>query len=57
MTLREYIEKREQVIDNQLEKVIKQDTINAPAIIFADIQMTELELIKVALEDGEIEGI
>ena len=57
MTLREYIEKREQVIDNQLEKVIKQDTINTPAIVFANIQMTELELIKVALEDGEIEGI
>lgn len=35
MTLKEYIEKREQVIDNQLEKVIKLDTINTPAIVFA----------------------
>lgn len=57
MTLYEYLEKREQVLDNQLEKVMEQDTINAVAVSVINAQITELEIIKVALEDGKIEGI
>ena len=57
MTLREYIEKREQVLDNQLEKVMAQDVINSIAISVVNAQLTELEILKVAVEDGKIEGI
>ena len=56
MTLSEYIENREQALDNQLEKVMEQDTINAVAVAVVNAQITELELIKIALEDGKIEG-
>lgn len=57
MTLSEYIEKREQVLDNQLEKVMEQDTINVLEVSVINAQITELERIKVALEDGKIGGI
>ena len=57
MTLNEYLEKREQELDNQLEKIMESDTINAAAVIVFNAQITELAIIKAALEDGEIEGI
>lgn len=57
MTLREYIENREQALDNQIEIIMEQDTINAVAVAVVNAQITELEVIKVALEDGKIEGI
>lgn len=55
MTLYEYLEKREQELDNQLEKIKEQDTINAAGIIVFNAQITELAIIKAALEDGEIQ--
>jgi hypothetical protein len=57
MTLSEYIEKREEVLDAQLEKVMEKDTINMLEVSVINAQITELEIIKVALEDGKIEGI
>lgn len=57
MTLSEYIEKREQVLENQLEKIMEQDTINALAVSVVNSQLTELGIIKIALEDGKIEEI
>ena len=54
MTLYEYIEKREQVLDEQMEKVMERDDINVLAVGIIQSAIGELEKIKAAAEDGLI---
>ena len=54
MTLCEYIEKREQELDEQLEKVMERDSINIAAVGIVNSAISELERIKMAAEDGLI---
>ena len=55
MTLMEYIEKREEMLDNQMDKVMEQDSINVLSVSIINSAITELEKIKLAVEDGVIE--
>lgn len=54
MTLYEYIEKREQMLDEQMEKVMERDDINVLAVGIINSAISELERIKAAAEDGLI---
>lgn len=55
MTLYEYIEKREQVLDEQMEKIVERDDINVLAASIINSAISELERIKAAAEDGLID--
>lgn len=55
MTLYEYIEKREQVLDEQLGKIMERDDINILAVSIIHSAMEELEKLKTAAEDGLID--
>ena len=55
MTLLEYIEKREEALDKQIEAVMNKDTISGASMLALNSAVTELERIKIALEDGVIE--
>ena len=55
MTLMEYIEKREEVLENQLTKAMEQENINTINVMMINQAMSELTRLKVAIEDGVIE--
>ena len=55
MTLLEYIEKREEALDNQIDEVMSKETINTAALMVINSAIAELEKIKTVLEDGIIE--
>ena len=54
MSLIEYIEKRQEELDKQLEKIYEQETVNLVAIAIVNSGLAELLRIKVAVEDGVI---
>ena len=54
MSLIEYIEKRQEELDKQLEKIYEQETVNIVAIAIVNSGLAELLRIKVAVEDGVI---
>ena len=54
MTLYEYIEKREQVLDKRMEKIMGMDDINLVQVALVNSAIVELEQIKIAIEEGVI---
>lgn len=54
MSLIEYIEKRQEELDKQLEKIYEQETVNLVAIAIVNSGLAELLRIKVAVEEGVI---
>ena len=54
MTLYEYIEKREQVLDKRMEKIMGLDDINLVQVALVNSAIVELEQIKIAIEEGVI---
>lgn len=57
MKLIDYIEKREEALDRQLEKITEQDTINVVSVAVVNSAVAELERIKMAIEDGAIDSL
>lgn len=57
MKLIDYIEKREEALDKQLEKIMGQETINVAAVAVVNSAEAELERIKMAIEDGAIDSL
>ena len=57
MKLIDYIEKREEALDKQLEKITERDTINVAAVAVVNSAVAELERIKMAIEDGAIDSL
>lgn len=57
MTLTEYIEARQEELDEQMNKLMTQEKISPVGIGVISSAQTELERIKVLIEDGKIEEI
>ena len=54
MFLIEYIEKRQEELDKQLEKIYEQETVNLVAMAVVNSGLAELFRIKIAVEEGVI---
>lgn len=57
MTLSEYIKIRQEELDVQMDKCMKQEEISVVGMSVISSAGAELERIKILIEDGKIEGI
>jgi hypothetical protein len=57
MTLTEYIESREEQLDEQMNNLMTHEKVSPVGIAVISSAGTELERIKGLIEDGKIEGI